>query len=54
MGYRPKQKINNRRISNGQKTLEMFNILNHRGNANPNDSEIPSYIFQNDQDPKYQ
>ena len=35
MWYRDNQRILNRRISNGQKTLkEIFNILSHQGNAN--------------------
>ena len=38
----------NNRISNDQKTLkEMFTILNHQGNLNQNDSEIPSHTSQN-------
>ena len=32
----------------------MFNILIHWGNTNQNDSKIPSYICQNDQDKKTQ
>ena len=37
-----KQRILNRRISNGTETLkEMFIILSHQGNVNQNDSEIP-------------
>ena len=51
MGYRAKQRILNRGISNGQEALkEMFNILSHQGNANPNNPEIPSYTNQNDED----
>ena len=43
MRFRTKQRILNRRVSNGQKTLkEMYNSLSHRGNANKNESEIPS------------
>ena len=43
-----KQRISNRRVSNGQKTVkEMFNILSNQGNVNPNKSEIPSYACQN-------
>ena len=43
MGYRTKQRMLNKRISNVQKTLkEIFNILNHQVNANQNDSEIKS------------
>ena len=48
MGCRYKQRILNRKISNGQKTLrEMFNIHSCQENANQNDSEIPSYTIQN-------
>ena len=44
MGYISKQRILNRRISNDQKTLkEMLNILSQQGNANQNNSEVPSY-----------
>ena len=40
MGYRAKQRILNRGISNGQEGLkEMFNILSHQGNPNQNDSD---------------
>jgi hypothetical protein len=43
-----KQKIFKRGISNGQEALkEMFTILNHQGNANQIDSEIPLYTHQN-------
>jgi hypothetical protein len=38
---------------NGQEKLqEMFNILSHQGNANQNDSEIPSYKYRNGLDQK--
>jgi hypothetical protein len=48
MGYRAKQKILNRGISNGQEAFkEMFNILSHEGNTNQNNSEIPPYTSQN-------
>ena len=48
MGYRAKQKILKREISNGQEALkEMFKVLSHQGNANQNDPEIPSYTHQN-------
>ncbi|KAL6037531.1 hypothetical protein STEG23_036776, partial [Scotinomys teguina] len=48
MGYRTKQRIYSRRISNGGKTLkEMLNILTHQRNANQNNSKIPSYTCQN-------
>ena len=44
MGYRSKQRILNRRISNGWDTLKkLFNILSHQGNANQNNWDI---IFQ--------
>ena len=47
MGYGIKQKIFNRRISNGQKILkEMFNFLSYQRNTNQNSSEIPSYTSQ--------
>jgi hypothetical protein len=43
-----KQRILNRGISYGWETLkEIFNILSNQGNANQNDSEIPSYTCQN-------
>jgi uncharacterized protein YukE len=48
MGYRDKQKILKREISNCQEALkEMFKDLNHQGNANQDDPEIPSYTCQN-------
>ena len=48
MRYRSKQRILNRRIFHGREALkEMFNSLSHKGNANQNDSEIPSYTHQN-------
>ena len=54
MKYRSKQRILNRGISNGQETLkEVFNIINLQGNANQNDSEIPSYTCQNGYDQKH-
>jgi hypothetical protein len=44
MGYRAKQRIPNKEISNsGEALKEMFNIFSHQGNANQKDSEIPSY-----------
>ena len=47
MGYRLKQRILNRRISNGKRTFkELLNILIHLGNANQNNSEIPSYTVR--------
>ena len=54
MGYASKQRILNRTISNGLEALkEMFIILSHQRNANQNDSEIPSYTYQNGQDLKH-
>ena len=45
--YRAKQRILNRGISNGKEALkEMFNILNHQGNVNPKNSQIPSYALR--------
>jgi hypothetical protein len=32
---------------------KMFNILNHQGNANQNNPEIPSHTSQNGQDQKF-
>jgi hypothetical protein len=52
MGYRVKQSVLNRDISNDWGALEMFNILSHQGNANQNDPEIPTYRNQNDRDQK--
>jgi hypothetical protein len=47
MGYRAKQRIHNRGISNGREALkEMFQVLSHQGNANQNNPEIP-YTNQN-------
>ena len=48
MGYRAKQRILNWRILNGWETTEkMFSILNHQGNANQNNPEIPPHTSQN-------
>ena len=48
MGYRPKIRIYNRRISNGQEALkEMFKVLSYQENANQKDPEIPPYTNQN-------
>jgi hypothetical protein len=48
MGYRSKQIILNRGISNVRETLkEMFNIFSHQKNANQNNPEISSYTCQN-------
>lgn len=45
MGYRSKQRIPNRGISNG---LEVLNIpLSSQGNVNQKDPEISSYTCQN-------
>jgi hypothetical protein len=38
MGYRAKQRILKRGISNGQELKEMFKVFSHQGNANQNDS----------------
>jgi hypothetical protein len=41
MGYRAKQVIHNRKLSNRLKALkEMFKVLSHQRNANQNDPEI--------------
>jgi hypothetical protein len=44
MGYRAKQSISNRGISNDQEALkEMFNNLSHQSNPNQSDPEsLPS------------
>ena len=48
MGYRAKQRILNRVISNDQEARKQkFNILRHQGNANQNDPEIPPHTIQN-------
>jgi hypothetical protein len=40
MGYKAKQGIFNREISNSQEALkEMFNVINHQGNANQSNFE---------------
>jgi hypothetical protein len=45
-GYRTKQRIHNRGISNGRETLkEMFKVLSNQGNAKQNNPEIPSFFF---------
>jgi hypothetical protein len=48
-GYRAKQTIFNKGISNVQETFieEMFNILSHEGKANQNNAEILPYTHQN-------
>jgi hypothetical protein len=41
-------------IPNGRETPEkMFNILNHQGNANQNNPEIPPHSSQNGEDQKF-
>ena len=55
MGQRFKQKILNRRLSNGQKTFqELLKILSHQRKVNQNDSEISSYTCQNGYDQNHQ
>jgi hypothetical protein len=47
MGYRTKQKIHNRGISNGSGApQEVFKVLIDQRNANQNDPEILSYNNQ--------
>ena len=49
MGYRSKQRILNKGISNGHETLkQMLNILSTQGNANKNDAKMLSYTCQNE------
>jgi hypothetical protein len=44
MGYRPKQRIPSRGISNAQEALkDMFKIFSYQGNAKQSNPEIPSY-----------
>lgn len=46
-----KQRILNRRNSHGRKTFkELLSIVNHQGNRNQNDTEMPSHTCQNDYD----
>jgi hypothetical protein len=48
IGYRDKQRIHNRVISNGKEALkEVFKVLSDQGNANQNNPEIPPYTNQN-------
>ena len=48
MGHRAEQRILNWGISIGWEEPEkMFNILNHQGNANQNNPEIPPHTSQN-------
>jgi hypothetical protein len=49
VGYRAKQRIHNREMSNGQETLkEMFKVLRHQRNANENNPDIPHPTNYND------
>jgi hypothetical protein len=49
MGLRAKQRILTWGIMNGWEAPEkMFNILNHQGNANQNNPEIPPHTSQNE------
>ena len=53
MGYRRKQKVLNRAISNGlESSKEVLDILSHQGNANQNNPKIPPHTSQIGQDPK--
>ena len=53
MGYRTKQRIHNRGISNGWEALkEIFEVLSDQRNANQNEPEIQPYINQNGPDQK--
>ena len=48
MGYKAKQIILKKEISNVQEALEeMFKVLSNQGNENQNNSEIPPYTKQN-------
>jgi hypothetical protein len=48
MGYRDKQRIINWGTPNGWEAhSEMFNILNHQGNVNQNNPQIPPHTSQN-------
>jgi hypothetical protein len=48
MGYRAKQRILNRRVSNGQEAIkEMLRVFSHQGNANQNDSPIKMAKIKN-------
>ena len=48
MWLRAEQRILTRGIPNGREEPEkMFNILNHQGNANKNNPEIPPHNSQN-------
>jgi hypothetical protein len=48
MGYRAKQRILNWEIPKGGEALEkMLSILNHQGNENQNNPEIPPHTSQN-------
>ena len=48
MGYKAKQRVYKRGISNSQEALkEMFEVLSDQGNAHQNNPEIPPYTNQN-------
>jgi hypothetical protein len=48
MGLRTEQRILTGGIQNGREAPEkMFSILNHQGNANQSNHEIPSHTSQN-------
>jgi hypothetical protein len=48
MRYSDKQRILNRELLDGQEApKDMFKILNHQGNANQNNPEIPPHTNQN-------
>ena len=51
MGYRAKQRILNWGILNGREAPEKnFKILNHQGNANQDNLEIPPHTSQSGYD----
>ena len=48
MGLRTEQRFLTQGIPNGREAPEkLFNILNHQGNANQNNPEIPPHTNQN-------
>jgi hypothetical protein len=48
IGYRIKKRILSRELLNRQEALkEVLNFLSHQGNANRNNSEVPSYTHEN-------
>jgi hypothetical protein len=48
MGFRSKQRILNRGISNDLEAVEeMFNILSHQKNTNQNNPELPPHTSEN-------